>query len=358
MLDFVCTFVYNKGVKKRWHRVNTAHGEDEGVMVMGFCESVKAVPITDYAERCGYTVIRKGKYYSLKEHDSVIINTEKNCFWRNSRFQKGYKGSAGSVIDFAIEFCGARDAKEAMRQIASVYGIEGDKEPRVVYRKPAVEPQKRPERKAGNVLLPEKDADNKRVYAYLLKTRRIEQVVIRYFLGKKMLYQDTHKNCVFHTGTTFGCLRGTETNKKFILDLEGCDYDECFFIRPNAKANTLIVAESVIDVMSIMSQLVKEGKRFTDYSYLALSGVGKMPSLFIHLLKDKRFNAVVLAFDNDEGGEKATRIAENGLVEYGFNGRYAIASAPSGKDWNEYVQSEYGVEPTEQVLSPILNKLA
>lgn len=80
---------------------------------MSFLDNIKAVPITDYATRSGFTLVRKGKYFSLKEHDSVIIDVEKNCFWRNSRFSKGYKGGAGSIIDFAIEFNGATDNDEA-----------------------------------------------------------------------------------------------------------------------------------------------------------------------------------------------------------------------------------------------------
>lgn len=326
---------------------------------MGFQENIKAVPITDYAERSGYTVKRKGKYYTLAEHDSVIIDPDKNCFWRNSRFQKGQKGSAGSVIDFAIEFNGALDAREAMRQIASLYGIEGDKEASVTYRKPApVKPRKQMESRVGNIVLPERDVDNRRVYAYLLKTRAIDQSVIRYFMAKDMLYQDAHKNCVFHTKEVFGCVRGTDSKNRFIGDLEGCDYDECFFIRPSERANTLIVAESVIDIMSIMTQMVREGKRYTDYSYLAVAGTGKLPSLFIHLMKEPKINAVVLAFDNDEAGQKARRIAESGLLESGFNGRCAVASAPSGKDWNDYVKAQQDIKPDEQVLAPILNKLA
>lgn len=326
---------------------------------MGFQENVKAVPITDYAERSGYSLVRMGKYYSLKEHDSVRIDPDRNCFWRNSRFQKGQKGSAGSVIDFAIEFNGARDAKDAMRQIASLYGIEGDKGATVEYKKPEpVKREKALERRVGNVILPDRDKDNRCVYAYLLKTRAIDHSVIRYFLGKKMLYQDVHKNCVFHTKQIFGCVRGTNDANRFIADLEGCDYNECFFIRPNAKANTLIVAESVIDIMSIMTQMVREGKRYTDYSYLAIAGTGKMPSLFIHLMKEPKINAVVLAFDNDEAGQKASRIAEAGLLESGFNGRYAVASAPSGKDWNDYVKASRDAGNMEKVLAKVLDNLA
>ena len=48
------------------------------------------VRIGDYAaQRLGYTVVRKGRYFSLKEHDSVMIDPVKNCFWRNSRPGQG-----------------------------------------------------------------------------------------------------------------------------------------------------------------------------------------------------------------------------------------------------------------------------
>ena len=30
------------------------------------------ISIVNYASRSGYTIVRKGKYYSLKEHDSVM----------------------------------------------------------------------------------------------------------------------------------------------------------------------------------------------------------------------------------------------------------------------------------------------
>lgn len=45
------------------------------------------VKIVDYAPRMGFTVIRKGRYFSLKEHDSVIIDPEKKLFLE--KFQAG-----------------------------------------------------------------------------------------------------------------------------------------------------------------------------------------------------------------------------------------------------------------------------
>lgn len=312
---------------------------------MSFLDNIKSVPITDFAQRSGYTLVRKGKYYSLKEHDSVIIDTAKNCFWRNSRFAKGFGGGAGSVIDFAIEFNGASDAKEAMRQIAVMYGIEGEKESSVPYRKPIAAEPPRKERKAGEVELPERDEDNRRVYAYLLKTRGIDQSVIRYFLGKKMLYQDkAHKNCVFHTGTTFACVRSSDKNSSFKLDLEGCDYNECFYFRGSNTADTLVVAESVIDIMSVMTQFCREKKRYTDYCYLALAGTGKVDSVGYHIQKEEEdgrpFKKVLSATDNDEAGEKAHEHIQIIADSIGVDcERYA---APSEKDWNEYIVKSGG----------------
>ena len=307
---------------------------------MSFLDNIKAVPITDYATRSGFTLVRKGKYFSLKEHDSVIIDVEKNCFWRNSRFSKGYKDGAGSIIDFAIEFNGATDAREAMRTIAGLYGIEGEKVSNVRYEKPFVPQRERNfEKKVGEIELPEKDNNNRRVYGYLLKTRGIEHSVIKYFLGKKMLYQDKRGNCVFHTGTVFGCLRGTDTNYRFVGDLEGCDYNECFFFRGSNEAKTLIVAESVIDIMSIMSHFCREHKKYTDYCYLALAGTTKLQSVFYHLEQEtkngKPLDTVMVATDNDEAGEKAWGIINEELTEKGL--KCVRFASPKGKDWNDFI---------------------
>lgn len=105
---------------------------------MSFLDNIKAIPVADLAERMGYTLVKKGRYYRLKEHDSVIIDTQKNCFWRNSRFSQGAKGGAGSSIDFVMEFGGETDYKNSMRRLALMYGIEGEKMPQMAYRK--VEP--------------------------------------------------------------------------------------------------------------------------------------------------------------------------------------------------------------------------
>ena len=305
---------------------------------MSFLDNIKAVPITDFAERIGFTTVRKGnKYVSLKEHDSVMIDVNKNCFWRNSRFQKGFKGSAGSIIDFAMEFNGASDYKEAMRQIAQMYGIEGEKSsPLPLPKTPSVK-KAAPEIKVYDTEIdyPKKASSNNDVFEYLFHERKIDRAVLRYFFAKKMLYQDEHKNCVFATDR-FCCLRSTG-EKRFVQDRPGCDYNECFYFKGKNDNDTLVVAESVIDIMSIMSKLCIDKKRFVNNDYLALSGTNKLASVKYHVDKNPSYKKVILCYDNDEAGDNA--IESTTLLLEDNDVMIDVMRAPSGKDWNAYIQS-------------------
>ena len=306
-----------------------------------YLENVRSVPITDYACRIGLHMYRVGKYYALKEYDSVRIDPIRNAFWRNSHYNMGSgdKSWTGGVIDFAMAFGNNPDAKTAIKEIASMYGIEHDKEYRGTYVQPVTVNSKKMPPVANDkkiLSLPEKAEDNKKVWRYLVYGRNINQSVVKYFLAKKMLYQDVHDNCVFHTDH-FGCLRSTR-GQKFAIDASGCDYKECFYFEGKNASNTLYVAESVIDIMSVMSVMCDQKKRYTDNAYLALSGTNKQDSLFHHLDQNKNITFVKLCLDNDEAGQTATNHIIETLKENYPNVRYEIYTAPSGKDWNEYLQ--------------------
>ena len=309
--------------------------EDEKVK---FIDKIKEIPIVDHAERMGFTVTRKGngKYYSLREHDSVMIDIEKNCFWRNSTFSSGFKGGAGSIIDFVMEFGECNDAKSAIESIASEYGIERDNYKKVVIpKKERVVVASGPKREPGDLALPERDTNTRAVYNYLLNTRKLNKDVVDYFVENDMLYQDKRRNAVFKTDR-FACLRSTG-QKKFVMDIDGCDYNQCFFFKSNENADTLIVGESVIDVMSIMSVYANHGTDFRNFAYLALSGTNKLGSVFYNLENEPGIKNVIIGCDNDQAGRDATAKIIQGLQERNFEGTWREAIAPSGKDWNEYL---------------------
>lgn len=320
------------------------NGEVGGKRVT-FLENIKAIPITDIAERMGFQLVKVGKYYSLKEHDSVRIDTEKNCFWRNSRFSKGSKGAAGSSIDFIMEFGGEPDYKKAMRRLALMYGIEGGNSSFQAPNKPSTLPRKNTtvqqtaKKEVKKLCLPVAAKRNDEVYSYLLG-RGIAHSIIRYFLGRHMLYQDIKANCVFVSPEqNFACVRGTNDSKRFVGDCEGSDYDACFFFKGRADARKLYVAESVIDIMSIMTDLVIQGKLYTDNMYLALAGTNKVQSLFYHLKKEFSIREIYLCYDNDTAGKIADNLSVEGIKNMGFRGVWRFHKSPKGKDWNDYVKS-------------------
>lgn len=310
---------------------------------MGFLNNVKSIPITDLAERMGFTLVRKGRYFSLKEHDSVIVDTQKNCFWRNSVFARGFKGGAGSSIDFFMEFGNEPDFKRAMRQLAQMYGIDAHRPPSPVYRKAETQgakPQTVKEKKPGGVIFPSKNSRNDDVFRYLLG-RGISQSVIKYFLARKMLYEDNRRNCVFVSPhKDFACLRSTG-GQRFVKDCEGSDYDQCLFFKGRSNAKTLYVAESVIDIMSVMTYLQIQEKWYGNYAFLALSGTNKVHSLFVHLKQEPQIREVILCLDRDKGGEDADDKAIQGMKEMGFPGVWKIQKPPieGFKDWNDYIKS-------------------
>ena len=52
-------------------------------------EAAKTAPILDVANMTGLTIIKRGRYYTSKEHDSLVIDTKKNFFYHNSQHVNG-----------------------------------------------------------------------------------------------------------------------------------------------------------------------------------------------------------------------------------------------------------------------------
>lgn len=290
------------------------------------------IRITDYAQRMGYTLVKIGRYYSLAEHDSVRIDDNQNCFWRNSLFAQGQKANttAGSIIDFVMHFEN-KDFKSALETLSSYF--TGN------YTPSAHAPVTKPEKPKIPFALPPKGANNSAVMNYLVNVRGIDNDIVTEYINRKTIYQDRCNNAVFvgynaDGKADFACLRGTYSEKRFVKDIEGCNYDNCIFI--NNKSKALVVTESIIDALSYMSILKARGINHNDYNYNALSGTGKIAAVLNNLKTHSNINAVIIAFDNDKGGIKAGELLQAMLKEAGWQGRI-LKHYPKHKewDWNE-----------------------
>lgn len=292
------------------------------------------IRIIDYAPRLGFTVKRKGKYYSLKEHDSVIIDPEKNCFWRNSVPTMGTAiGRGGSIIDFVLEFTNM-DLHEVLKVLTQEIG--GAEQ---LSKLPQFEIQSTGEKRIFR--LPEKGQHMHNVFAYLIKTRKIAPDIVQEMIHRKQLYQDVHKNCVFvgydhaeKEKPVFACLRGTNTYRSFYGDVPGCDYKQGIYVDNQAAA--IYITESMIESLSVMTLQREHWKNF---NYLALAGVGKVESIYSYL-PDRSIKEIWIGTNNDHGGKLACDLLKKIIGKERPDVQIIVDLPEQENDWNDLLKKK------------------
>ena len=313
--------------------------EETAMVAEAMKEQIK---IQDYAASIGYTPVKKGKYISLKEIDSIRIDPKKNCFYRNS----GIGGrTKGSVIDFAMNV-NRMYFHEAFMELKRYANLDLSRDyPTFSPDKKAAEQSKK---KAiqKELELPERGQNMRRIYAYLLKSRFLEPDVVQDFVSRKMLYQDIRNNCCFvgyddAGNPNYGFQRGTSTQNRFVRDVPGCDYEKGFYIHNGS--NKLIISESVIDAASVMSVLHAQGYDFKEYDYYALTGSCKLEGIFSRI-KEGNYEQILMAPDNDEAGKISVQKMKDFLKENQIETEFS-EHFPVSKDWNQdlvNVRSKFG----------------
>lgn len=299
------------------------------------------VSIVDYARESGYTVKRVGRYYTLQEHDSVRLDPARNCYWQNSVAGKKGIGEGGSVIDFAQRFVHNGDLHLALKELTARVGGYVPERNTIMKTEPQV-------RKTLELELPERGKDMHRAYAYLTQTRCIDQDIVQEFVNRKMLYQDIRGNCVFVSRDSegkpvFANFRGTLSDIKFLGDVPGSDYSKGFYI--NNGADKLVLTESVIDAMSVMSILHGQGLDHKQYDYLPLSGATKQDAVIRHL-QEKPMQEILLALDHDLAGVKNMQAIHDRLIDsrsgLDLSEGQVTYHVPAEKDWNADLVSKVG----------------
>lgn len=303
-------------------------------------DEIKQIPIQEYASRIGYTPKKVGSYYTLAEHDSVRIDTEKNAFIQNS------SGKKGSIIDFVMHFENV-DTATAIKKLSSYIGTD------FVFSN--FRQEQTAEKEVQELILPEKNDHMKNVYAYLINTRKIDFDIVKKWANDGLLFQDKHNNCVFVTNDkdgkpVFASQRGTNTFKTFKADVKGSNYDVCHFINNNAK--NLVVCEGVIDLMSIQTIFKDNGKNIDNYNYLSLNGVAKTNAITNALICSPT-EKVILATDNDKAGLQARINLKEAINNINNNIEIVEFIPPNEKDWNAELVAKINQAEKEEKEKPL-----
>ena len=281
----------------------------------------KETDLPELLTHLGYQVRRIGRYHTTAEMDSLRIKDRRKWF----RYSQN---TGGDAITFLQQFCG-KSFPEAVEYLLTFHGKARDSPAKAVPSVKRDEVQK-------PFALPPRNADDRRVFAYLRK-RGIAPQVIRQFLNSGLVYEDAeHHNCVFvgknNAGQAkYAGLRGTYDldGPGFKGDAPGSDKSTGFSLPHDPQSDLVLVFEAPIDLMSYLT-LHRDM-----VNAVALCGLYD-GALQTYLQAHPEIRRIALCLDADEPGQKAAQQLQE---KYQLQGYAVTVEKPRcGKDWNEYLQ--------------------
>ena len=268
-------------------------------------DRANAVNLEDFLRAQGETLVRSGKEYRWKAHDSLTVCGNK---WFRHSQSKG-----GHPVDFVMEFYG-KSFPEAVQMLT---GEPGEVQPEA---DPAPSPAFR---------LPLRNVTNANILNYLTQERKLSPSLVNFFIVAGDIYEDAaHHNAVFVGRDADGHPRYASSrgiHEKFRQDAAGAE--KAFGFAHRGTDKQLLVFEAPIDLLSFIELFPKNWQQ---HNYLSLGGVsGKALRQFLSERPD--VERVFLCLDADKAGEDACkRLA--GLLPDTVS---VTRIQPCMKDWND-----------------------
>ena len=268
-------------------------------------DKANAVDLEKFLRAQGETLVRSGKEYRWKAHDSLTVCGNK---WFRHSQSKG-----GLPVDFVMEFCG-KSFPEAVQMLT---GEPGEAQPEAG---PAPSPAFR---------LPLRNVTNANILNYLTQERKLSPSLVNFFIAAGDIYEDAaHHNVVFvgrdaDGHPRYASIRGIQ--EKFRQDAAGAE--KAFGFAHRGTDKQLLVFEAPIDLLSFIELFPKNWQQ---HNYLSLGGVsGKALRQFLSERPD--VERVFLCLDADKAGEDACKR----LVALLPDTVSVTRIQPCMKDWND-----------------------
>ena len=268
-------------------------------------DKANAVDLEKFLRAQGETLVRSGKEYRWKTHDSLTVC--RNKWFRHSQSKGGFP------VDFVMEFYG-KSFPEAVQMLTGEPGEaqpEADSAPSPAFR------------------LPLRNVTNANILNYLTQERKLSPSLVNFFIAAGDIYEDSsHHNVVFVGRDADGHPRYASNrgiNEKFRQDVAGAE--KAFGFAHRGTDKQLLVFEAPIDLLSFIELFPKNWQQ---HNYLSLGGVsGKALRQFLSERPD--VERVFLCLDADKAGEDACKRLEALLPDTVSVTRIQ----PCMKDWND-----------------------
>ena len=268
-------------------------------------DKANAVDLEKFLRAQGETLVRSGKEYRWKAHDSLTVCGNK--WFRHSQSKGGFP------VDFVMEFYG-KSFPEAVQMLT---GEPGEVQPEA---DPAPSPAFR---------LPLRNVTNANILNYLTQERKLSPSLVNFFIAAGDIYEDAaHHNVVFVGRDADGHPRYASSRgiqEKFRQDAAGAE--KAFGFAHRGTDKQLLVFEAPIDLLSFIELFPKNWQQ---HNYLSLGGVsGKALQQFLSERPD--VERVFLCLDADKAGEDACKRLAALLPDSVCVTRIQ----PCMKDWND-----------------------
>ena len=268
-------------------------------------DKANAVDLEKFLRAQDETLVRSGKEYRWKAHDSLTVCGNK---WFRHSQSKG-----GLPVDFVMEFYG-KSFPEAVQMLT---GEPGEVQPEA---DPAPSPAFR---------LPLRNVTNANILNYLTQERKLSPSLVNFFIVAGDIYEDAaHHNVVFVGRDADGHPRYASSRgirEKFRQDTAGAE--KAFGFAHRGTDKQLLVFEAPIDLLSFIELFPKNWQQ---HNYLSLGGVsGKALQQFLSERPD--VERVFLCLDADKAGEDACKRLAALLPDTVSVTRIQ----PCMKDWND-----------------------
>lgn len=289
-------------------------------------DRANAVNLEDFLRAQGETLVRSGKEYRWKAHDSLTVCGNK--WFRHSQSKGGYP------VDFVMEFYG-KSFPEAVQLLT---GEPGEAQPEA---DPAPSPAFR---------LPLRNATNANILNYLTQERKLSPSLVNFFIAAGDIYEDAaHHNVVFVGWDADGHPRYASCRgiyEKFRQDVAGAEKSFGFAHRGTDKQ--LMVFEAPIDLLSFIELFPKNWQQ---HNYLSLGGVSAK-ALQQFLSERPDMERVFLCLDADKAGEDACKRLAALLPDTVSVTRIQ----PTRKDWNEVLVHRAEIPNRDYFKSTVLKE--
>ncbi len=289
-------------------------------------DRANAANLEDFLRAQGETLVRSGKEYRWKAHDSLTVYGNK--WFRHSQSKGGYP------VDFVMEFYG-KSFPEAVQMLT---GEPGEAQPEA---DPAPSPAFR---------LPLRNVTNANILNYLTQERKLSPSLVNFFIAAGDIYEDAaHHNVVFVGRDADGHPRYASSrgiHEKFRQDAAGAE--KAFGFAHRGTDKQLLVFEAPIDLLSFIELFPKNWQQ---HNYLSLGGVSAK-ALQQFLSERPDMERVFLCLDADKAGEDACKRLAALLPDTVSVTRIQ----PTRKDWNEVLVHRAEIPNRDYFKSTVLKE--